>query len=309
MKKKTIIKVIKVGIIVLIFFFIGKYLYDNISTLDVSSLKFNYGFLLASVLIYLLHILVNMSVWYLITRQNSCALGFWESLKVRIFSDFGKYIPGKVFAYGILFYSYDQKGISKKKVMVCSLQELIAGTLAAILVSLISLFFVDIDALERYRWILVVMVALSLVLIHPAILKFFLNLVLKTFKREPLELTSTYGQILLDTLLFLLNWLLFGVGFFLFIHSFYDCPISYFFYTTGAFALAGIIGFVAIFAPAGLGVREGVLVFILSKVFPAAVAAIIAVVSRIWMTLCELILLAVFYTVFFVRERRKKNGN
>jgi glycosyltransferase 2 family protein len=55
-----------------------------------------------------------------------------------------------------------------------------------------------------------------------------------------------------------------------------------------AYAAAYAAGFLALLTPAGLGVREGVLVVALAPVLPAGPALVVALVSRLWMMLVEL---------------------
>jgi hypothetical protein len=249
---------------------------------------------------------MNSVIWFFITKQNNCNICFFETIKVKIYSDLGKYIPGKVFAYGILFYSYDQKGISKKSIAVCSFQELVAGTLAAIIIALVSIYFADIEILNRYRIIFIGLAFACLIMIHPGILKFISNKLLKLLKKEPVTSTSSYLQILLVFVMHFINWLIFGFAFYFFIGSFYPFSFENYFFITGAFSIAGLIGFIAVFAPAGLGVREGVLVFILSLIFPSAIAAIISLISRLWMTVCELFVLIMVLIIKTLLKQKTK---
>ena len=55
-----------------------------------------------------------------------------------------------------------------------------------------------------------------------------------------------------------------------------------------AYAAAYAVGFLALLTPAGLGVREGVLVVALAPVLPAGPALVVALSSRLWMMLVEL---------------------
>jgi uncharacterized membrane protein YbhN (UPF0104 family) len=55
-----------------------------------------------------------------------------------------------------------------------------------------------------------------------------------------------------------------------------------------AYAAAYAVGFLSVLTPAGLGVREGVLVVALSPVLPAGPALVVALVSRLWMMAVEL---------------------
>src|SRR5215213_6472169 len=70
-----------------------------------------------------------------------------------------------------------------------------------------------------------------------------------------------------------------------------------------AYAAAYAAGFLALLTPAGLGVREGVLVVALAPVLPAGPALVVALVSRVWMMLVELAGAAVAHLVARRRAR------
>lgn len=86
-------------------------------------------------------------------------------------------------------------------------------------------------------------------------------------------------------------WLLYGIAFALFAHGVSlratgNAP-SYIAVYTGSY----LAGYLALFAPGGLGVREGVLVLAmpLFGLASAADAAVIAVTSRLWLTVLEIL--------------------
>jgi len=108
--------------------------------------------------------------------------------------------------------------------------------------------------------------------------------------------------------LFICTWLIFGWAFYFFINSFYALSVEHYFFITGAFAIAGIIGFVSVFAPAGLGVREGVLIFTLSLVLTTAMSSLISLISRLWMTLSEILLLLIVFALDLIFRKRKLPG-
>jgi uncharacterized membrane protein YbhN (UPF0104 family) len=88
-----------------------------------------------------------------------------------------------------------------------------------------------------------------------------------------------------------------GIGFYLFVDSVYPVTPSYILFLTGALAISSTLGLVAIFAPSGLGVREGALVYLLSFMMATPVAVIISVLTRIWMTLIEIGLIGMVYLI------------
>ena len=305
MKKDRILNIAKYAIILLIFFFIFRYLFQNFNSIKFSDLNFNIGFLLLSVLVYIVHILFNSVIWHVITVQNHCSVNLFESIKLRIYADFGRYIPGKVFAYGILWFSYEKHKIPMKKIAVCSIQEFITTILAAVILSLFSIFASDIKILEPYKYIFLVLALGCFIFLYPSILQLLMNIFFGIFKKEKIKLSTSFGKIIITMILFLLSWLVFGWAFYFFIISFYALPVHYYFFVTGAFAIATIIGAVSIFAPAGLGVREGVVIFTLSIIFTPVVSSIISLLSRLWMTLSEILLLVIVFIIDLISKSRK----
>jgi uncharacterized membrane protein YbhN (UPF0104 family) len=85
-----------------------------------------------------------------------------------------------------------------------------------------------------------------------------------------------------------LYWVVAGLAFALFVRSLHPLASADIPAVVAAYAAAYAAGFLALFTPAGLGVREAVLVVALSGVLPAGPAVAVAVGSRLWMTLVEL---------------------
>lgn len=86
-----------------------------------------------------------------------------------------------------------------------------------------------------------------------------------------------------------LPWLLYGIAFrFLALGLFGDAPSSWGFYIA-AFTGSYVAGVIAVFAPAGLLVREAALITLLSPVLGNGDAVILAAASRIWLTALEVL--------------------
>ena len=65
------------------------------------------------------------------------------------------------------------------------------------------------------------------------------------------------------------------------------------------------MGILAIFAPSGLGVREGIIVAGLMLIMPEGEAMIISVVSRLWQTIPELLLVVLAFLYSRIRKMTK----
>jgi uncharacterized membrane protein YbhN (UPF0104 family) len=79
-------------------------------------------------------------------------------------------------------------------------------------------------------------------------------------------------------------------------------------FLTASFLFAGWIGILSLFAPGGLGVREGVLLLALKLVLPAAVAAVIVLAARLWTTAGELICVGIVFLLDRVRPAPPGNA-
>lgn len=80
------------------------------------------------------------------------------------------------------------------------------------------------------------------------------------------------------------SYLLMGAGLYLLAQAWQQPSIASLPVVTGALCLSGIVGVIAIVVPAGIGVREGALMWLLAPVGGAAPAAFVAVAARLWLT-------------------------
>ena len=80
------------------------YLYKNHHELSQLTYSIDYKFLTISFLLLLIAFAVAPLVWYLITKNLGCSLGFKETLRIRVISEIGKYIPGASLDMAILLF-------------------------------------------------------------------------------------------------------------------------------------------------------------------------------------------------------------
>jgi len=105
--------------------------------------------------------------------------------------------------------------------------------------------------------------------------------------------------------LYFCAWGVMGLGFYFCASSIYPLPLVDYLYVSGAFSLATIIGILSLFAPSGIGVREGVIIATMSQIVSSGIASIIAIIARIWATSSELFWVGVVYVIslFFGKEK------
>ncbi len=86
-----------------------------------------------------------------------------------------------------------------------------------------------------------------------------------------------------------LGWVLFGVHTWLLCMAVGGDGTGLPFVVTGAYALAFVAGFLVFIAPGGIGAREAALTVVLTPVLPAGAPVVVAIASRVLLTLADLI--------------------
>jgi uncharacterized membrane protein YbhN (UPF0104 family) len=142
-----------------------------------------------------------------------------------------------------------------------------------------------------------VVLPLGLVLLHPRVLGALVNAVLRLLRRERLEQPLRWRGVLVATTWSLIMWLCYGVHLALLARPVASSGHHVFVLATGAYALAWVVGFLIVVAPAGVGVREGMLVVALAPAMSASAATALALVSRLVMTAGDFVWAAVAVAV------------
>lgn len=302
--KKLVIKLSKIMALLIIAFFIIMYLYNNIGKILDIKIKLNIPILIISILIYWVYKITNALLWHYITVKNHCSIPVEKAVISWMYSLLGKFVPGTVFYVGGRIYFYSREGASKKLVSFCFIFENVCTLLAATSLFIISLFFINVEIINQYKYLAIIFLVLLFVLINPFFIKKGMNLLLKIFKKEPVDITISYKEIFFIVLLFIFNWLVQGLGFYMLVNSIFAVEIRDFFFIAGSYALACIIGILAVFAPSGIGVRESVMVLTLKNIIPEPTTIVISVIARIWATVGELVL--VLLTFIYAKIRKIK---
>ena len=304
---------LKWALVVVIFACLGRIVWANWAQVREAPFSFQILPLTLSILLFAFSYFIQIWAWYLITLKLGIAISVQETLRSWFYSQLGKYVPGKVWLFLSRFYFYDSKGKSKKVVTVALYYETVTLIMATMILFLASLFFLEGTPSLSFGIPpagLILLFLLGLLFLHPKILQRIMNVVLGRLRRKPLSLSISYLSVLWILAVCVLSWVIGGVGFYLFVRSVFPVDPRYLLFLTGALAISSTLGLIVLFAPSGLGVREGVLVYLLSSIMPSSVAVILSVLTRLWMTFIEIGLIGMVYIVVKLRkgvERRDRH--
>lgn len=199
----------------------------------------------------------------------------------------GRYIPGTApWILGKIYFA-SKHGISKSKLAVSSLLE---GALQISVVMAVAfailLFDTRLDIINAtIKLLMIGVLVVCIVSIWPPIFNRLISLAYKLLRKKKIaaEDLASNKTIVQGALLYIIGALLSGTALFFIAKAVYP-PLEYtnVLYVIGVSNLAGAVGMLAIFAPSGIGVREGILLALLSIIMPTELALIVTVTSRLW---------------------------
>lgn len=226
-----------------------------------------------------------------------------DAHRIWYFGNLARYVPGKVLQLAGTAYLARAKGVSSVltvgSMVVAQLFVIVAG----LVVTLVTLPGPAFPLPGGSAASLAVAGGLALLLLTPLFdhaHRFGLQLAGRGDAHVRVPVKTRLGLLLG----YLVAWIVFGLGFALFVHGVAD-PTPGSTATLMGICTAGYLaGWLAVFVPGGLGVREGVYALLLAELLPGPVAAAVAILSRLWLTAVELLvalLLALRYGLHDLR--------
>ena len=228
-------------------------------------------------------------------------------------SELARYLPGVIWQVVGRVYLVKPYGVSGTVCSASQILELVVFLLANVLVAISCLLWfatkMHADA-ARYLYAAMILVPLLMLLLHP---KVFYTLLTKYMKArgKPLPTRRVRGK----TLTLLCLWAIVGLlwqslALWLLTHEPLALKWQKWWVVAGSYCLAWCAGFIAFWAPAGLGIREFVFVAAMMFALPPDVQqrfgddhvlrgflAFLGIVLRLWTITGELMLAAVAYVV------------
>jgi hypothetical protein len=226
--------------------------------------------------------------WVLVTITHQ-RLGVWRAYFISAISNLGKYLPGRVWAFVSMFYLLRRDGFN--------VADAVASTVLHQAFTVVSgaVFILVVLGPQVFGPMPIVSVALGLglcvLVLYPPLFTWAINLGLRLMRRDPIVVHYPPSRGIVLFVMYIVGWIMYGATTWLMLRGL-GLDSGPFWPVVAAFVAGYLLGFLAIFAPGGLGVREGVLTVLLTPHFGSGLAATIAVVSRIWMTLLEVIQLS-----------------
>jgi uncharacterized membrane protein YbhN (UPF0104 family) len=234
-------------------------------------------------------LVATMFAWRALLADLGSRPRFTTTWQIFFAGQLGKYIPGSVWPVLIQMELAAEHSIPRNRSAAASIVQMGLTVGTGAMISVAALPFLYGHASIALLWIVVVIVLTAFVL-HPRVANPILNYGLRVMHRAPLEHPLSWRGLLLATAGQSVAWLLFAMPVYLVGRDLGDDTRRYLLLSIGAFAVAWVAGFIFVLAPAGAGVRETLLVTLLSSSQLSAGSALaVALISRLLMTVGDAI--------------------
>jgi uncharacterized membrane protein YbhN (UPF0104 family) len=255
---------------------------------DVISLKWRLRpgvFVLACLLLALSYGLVACLWGWALRRAAGTRLV--AGARIWFLSNLARYVPGNVWSYVGAVELARREGVARRTTLAVMALTQVLSVGVAVVAGLPVLLA------ERSRLGRPALLGAVVVAVVAGLAALFRRQLLALARRripgfELGDLTPSASTVALLVVGYAVYWTVTGLAFAALVASLYPLAAADVPLVVAAYSAAYAAGFLALLTPAGLGVREGVLVVALAPVLPAGPALVVGLVARVWMMLAEL---------------------
>lgn len=230
----------------------------------------------AALALVLLALLAMVLCWRELLSGLGSRLPVRAAARIVFLGQLGKYLPGAVWPVLTQMELGRAYRVPRHRSASASVLFMLVVLLTGLLTALVMLPF---TGAPTYRWTFAV-VPFLLVCLHPRVLSRLMNRLLRLIGRLPLEHALSGRTIAVALGWAFVVWLCNGAQIWLLMLRL-GAPVGHgVLLAIGGYAFAWSVGFIVVFAPAGAGLREVLLVAMLSPVLGTGGATAVALVSR-----------------------------
>lgn len=288
---KRLVLIAKLAVPILVSFFIGRTIYGNWQQVRDAEWQFAPFYLILSFALSAPWFVVRPWGWKFLIRCFGYDLPYAGSFRLVREAEISRYVPGTVWQYLSRVYLASRWGVPATATLAATLVESVFLLLAVLPPALWNLRDV-LPVFGRYHFaVSILILAASIAVVHPRILNWWVGMLARYAKRPYRELRIGWGALASIWTVYMAMWILTGFGVAFFVRGVIVIPIEDFPRVAGDYLASWAASLLTVIAPAGMGIREGILGLRLRRLMPVGTAFTMAVAIRLWLTLLELLML------------------
>ena len=276
-----------------VLYFVGRALKRQFAAATWEEMSFNWLLLALALLFTVGAKALHFLAYRLLLASFGRPPGWLPLMVIAWIPEIGKYMPGKVASLlGAVWLLRRYKVPGQTAVTTVYIMNglwVVVGLLIAVPVTLWGPLRAGIPMV--WLWC-PALALLGLVCMHPKVFGTLGNFLLRKLGHDTVQRLPRMRDYVAPAAVMFCQWCLIGLGFWCAGRSISAAPAAHIPLYIAALAMAGTLGFLAIFAPGRLGVQEGLLLLILAPMGDPAYVATLVVAIRIVHIVADLLLLA-----------------
>ena len=242
------------------------------------------GGLVGATTLALLALVFTLVGWRALLTDLGSRLPIGPASGVLFVGQLGKYLPGSVWTVVVQAEVASRLGVPRKRTAVAGLLSVLMSALAGLTVGVLALPALLRAGGGQVYLLLVLLLLVGLCCLHPRVLNALVGWALRMARREPLERGLSGRAIAVSMASYVLVWLLLGLHLWVLATDLGASPRAALAPAVLGYALAASVAMLAVLLPAGLGLRELLLVILLTGVLDRSAATAVVLLSRFLVT-------------------------
>lgn len=282
--RQRAVDALRLGVLVVILLLVGVALWSNWEAVRSDIGRLGAPTLAGATLLALGSPFLAVLGWRVLLADLGSRLHIAEASGVFLVGQLGKYLPGSVWSVVVQTEMAVGLGVPRRRTAVVGLLCIGLSALTALIVGLPALpvLLTRGDAVLPW-WAVLLIIAVLLVLLWPPLLNVGIRTALRLLRRPPLEHSLTHAAVGLSSLWFTLSWVVGGLSVWVMAHALAPAGAEVddlVLVAVSGYLLAAGIGMFSIVVPAGVGVRDGVMLLLLTTQMSFSAATAVVVVAR-----------------------------
>lgn len=282
--RKRVLDVVRVGFLLVILVAVGIALWTNWDEVRGDIRRIGPVSLLGAVVLSLLSPFLTVCGWRVLMADLGSRLHIAPASGVFFVGQLGKYLPGSVWSVVVQADMAHRLGVPRRRTAVVGLLTIALSALTGMIAGLPALpSLLTRGQVTLPWWAIFVVIGVLGLLLWPPLLNWGIRRLLTLLRRDPLDHDLTHAAVGLSAMWFTLSWLVGGLSIWVMARNVApdDADVSHLLLmSVSGYLLAAGIGMFSVVVPAGVGVRDGVLVLLLATSMSVAAATAVVVVAR-----------------------------
>ena len=287
------LKWLKFSVFVLSILFMSVIVFKQWNQIKEHSISPDYFLLALSILVMLLNFILGAIGWHRIMITLGETHPLKTNIKIWTLSSLTRYLPGGIWGYVSRAALCKEHGIKLSVSMIGLYLETCLLFLSALIIGLPAAISITGHSIPlKYLFIAGIVASF---LLHPRIfslIKYFSGRMRKYIEHIP---PPAMPDMIILYIYYLIFLMIYGIGFLFFVAAIIPLTSDSWLLTASVFPLAFCIGFILFIFPSGIGIRESMIYILMLGIAGPTGSIIIAIGSRIWSILVEVIYLAIVY--------------